>query len=52
MSAWIGSAHTSPFLVRMGEFSYHLCQSVPSQLLVRPTGVHVIENLRTRMEFT
>lgn len=52
MSAWIDSVDTVPFLVRMGEFSYHLCHAVPSQLLIRPTGIHVIENLRARMNFT
>ena len=38
-------------MVRLGEYSYHLCQLVPTTLRIRPAGIYAVEKLRSRMEF-
>ena len=49
--SWLESPSVSPVLVRLGEYSYHLGQLVPSKLYVKPTGIHVSERLEPGMIF-
>ena len=48
---WVESPHVSPLIVRLGEFSFHLNQLVPSTLFIKPSGIHVKERLLPGMEF-
>ena len=49
--AWVESPQVSPLITRLGEYSYHLNQLVPSKLYVRPSGLHVSEKLEPGMKF-